>query len=211
MSETSTGPPSRVLRALRTPKCKKGLHISAIVFGFVCIGGCFVLASLTYILFGDCDGCETKAEDQAMVKIFRILATALFLLGILLIALSLCCKRTENSLAPQVVVSSIPAADLEKSPAPVLAYNHIPHRQAFVEENSAMALTDFVTTVNNIDEISSCNSSANAGFWTEEIDGPVTPPPTYEEALVMRWPIAVTVKENSSQNSEETGSLNTGL
>ncbi len=167
-----------------------------------------MLASLTYILFGDCEDCEQKSDDQAMVKVMRILATALFLLGILLIALSLCCKGTENSLAPQVVVSNIPAEDLEKSPAPILAYNHIPHRQAF-SEDAATALPEFATVVNNIDEIS--NSSANEGFWTEEIDGPVTPPPTYEEALVMRWP-TVDVKENGSQSSsDETNSIDTGL
>lgn len=215
MSETTTTSQSRVLRVLRSAKCKKGLHIAAIVFGFVCIGACFVLASLTYILFGDCDGCETKPEDQSLVKVMRILATVLFLLGILLIALSLCCKGTENSLAPQVAVSAIPAADLEKSPAPVLAYNHSPHRQAFAEdsatglaEDSATGLPEFLTVVNNIDETS--NSTANEGFWTEDIDGPVTPPPTYEEALVMRWP-TVTVKEINSQTSEQTDSFDTGL
>lgn len=166
-----------------------------------------MLASLTYILFGDCEDCETTSEDQSMVKVMRILATALFLLGILLIALSLCCKGTENSLAPQVVVSSIPAEDLEKSPAPILAYNHIPHRQAFGED-SATSLPEFATVVNNIDEIST--SSSNEGYWTEELDGPVTPPPTYEEALVMRWPTVV-VKENSSLSSDETNSIDTGL
>ena len=171
-----------------------------------------MLASLTYILFGDCDGCEMESDDKAMVKVLRILATASFLLGILSIALSLCCKGTSgNSLTPQVVVSQIPEADLEKSPAPVLAYNHIPHRQAFDAEDSAMSynLTEFVANADNIDEQGAYNS-ANAGFWTEEIDGPVTPPPTYDEALVMKWPV-VTVKENSSQNSEETVSFNTGL
>lgn len=171
-----------------------------------------MLASLTYILFGDCDGCEMESDDKAMVKVLRILATASFLLGILSIALSLCCKGTpSNSLTPQVVVSQIPEADLEKSPAPVLAYNHIPHRQAFDAEDSAMSynLTEFVANTDNIDEQGAYNS-ANAGFWTEEIDGPVTPPPTYEEALIMKWPV-VTVKENSSQNSEETVSFNTGL
>lgn len=213
MSETSTSRRSRVLQALRTPKFLKGLHILAIVLGFLCIGGCFVLASLTYILFGDCDGCEMESEDKATVKVLRILATASFLLGILSIALSLCCKGTaSNSLAPQVVVSPIPEADLEKSPAPVLAYNHIPHRQAFDPEDSATSysLTEFVANVDNINEQTAYNSSENAGFWTEEIDGPVTPPPTYEEALVMKWPV-LTVKENSLQNSEETDSFDTGL
>ena len=207
MSESTTTSQSRVLRVLRSAKCKKGLHITAIVFGFVCIGACFVLASLTYILFGDCEGCESKLEGQSMMRAMRILATVLFLLGILLIALSLCCKGTENSLAPQVAVSAIPAADLEKSPAPVLAYNHIPHRQAFAEDSST-GLPEFLTVVNNINETS--NSTANEGFWTEDIDGPVTPPPTYDEALVMQWP-TVTVKEINSQTSEQTDSFDTGL
>lgn len=192
-----------VLRTRRSAKCKKWLHVAAIVFGFVSIGGCFVLASLTYILFGDCEDCSTKAADQEMVKVMRILATVLFLLGILLIAMSLCCKGTENSLAPQTtVVSNIPVEDLEKSPAPVLAYNHIPHRQAFTELDGATNLPtlELTTTVDDIDEIS--NSSTNEGFWTEEIEGPITPPPSYEEALVMRWPIVV-VKENGANSSED--------
>lgn len=198
---------SGVLRVLRSAKCKKWLHIAAIVFGFVSIGGCFVLASLTYILFGDCEDCTPKPEDKDMVKIMRVLATVLFLLGILLIALSLCCKGTENSLAPQVVVSAIPAEDLEKTPAPILAFNHIPHRQAFVED-AATNLPEF-TTVRNIDEIG--NSSANEGFWTEEIDGPVTPPPSYEEALVMRWPTVVVTENGSLSSQDDTHSVDTGL
>ena len=196
---------SIVLRILRSAKCKKWLHVTAIVFGFVCIGGCFVLASLTYILFGDCEDCSPKQEDQDMVKVMRIMATVLFLLGILLIALSLCCKGTENSLAPQVVVSAIPAADLEKSPAPVLANNLIPHRLVIGEEAAtnlpAVELT--ATVINNIDEASN-SSLPNDGFWTEDI-GPITPPPAYEE--VMLWPAIVVVKPNSSQSDsiEDTG------
>lgn len=48
---------------LRLVKCKKGFYIVVIVFGFVCIGGCFVFVSFMYILFGDCEGCEIKLED----------------------------------------------------------------------------------------------------------------------------------------------------
>lgn len=207
---------SRVLRVVRSQKCKKWLHISAIVFGFLSIGGCFVLASLTYILFGDCEDCTPKPDDKEMVKIMRILATVLFLFGILLIALSLCCKGTTNSLAPQVVVSDIPPGDLEKSPAPILAETHTPHRQAFVEE-AATNPPDFVAALTiNANEIvprGSSNSSVNEGFWTEELeelDGPVTPPPSYEEALVMRWPNVV-VQEHGSQSEDSIHSEDTGL
>ncbi|XP_068688360.1 uncharacterized protein [Montipora foliosa] len=203
---------SGFLQTLRSAKFKKGLHIAAIVFGFLNIGGCFILASLTYILFGDCEDCSPNASDQEMVRNMRIFATVLFLLGILLIALSLCCKGPENSLAPtQVVISSIPAEDMEKTPAPVLGQNHAPHRPAFAEGEStnSPALRPTRTTVENVDETS--NSSANAGFWTEDNDGPITPPPTYEEAIVMRWPVVV-VREHGSQSSdEEAHSVDTGL
>lgn len=198
---------------LRSSKVRKGLHVAAIVFGFLSIGGCFVLASLTYILFGDCENCSSNANDQEMVRVMRIFATVLFLLGILLIALSLCCKGNGNSLTPsQVVVSSVPAEDMEKTPAPVLGNSHAPHRHAFAEEEStnSPALRRIRTTVENIDETE--NSVAeNAGFWTEEIDGPLTPPPSYEEALVMRWPVVV-VKENASHSSDDDAhSLDTGF
>lgn len=63
-----------------------------IVFGFLCIGGCFVFVSFMYILFGDCDGCEMELDDKVMVKVLRILVIVFFLLGIFLIVLLLCCK-----------------------------------------------------------------------------------------------------------------------
>ena len=183
---------SRVRQTLRSTRCRKTLNISAIVFGFVSIGGCFILATLTYVLFGDCDDCASNSDREAMVKYFRILATALFLIGILFIALSLCCRASDNSLSPQVVISSVPEGDLEKTPAPVLPYNHIPHRHPLDLPDSH----ECFVTVENLDEVGP-SVNVNAGYWTEEIDGPTTPPPTYQQALEM-----LRINQGESQSTE---------
>ena len=173
-----------VLRTLLSERYKKWLSIGTIVLGFVCIGECFILVSLSYILFRDCEHCEPKAEDQGKIKLMRVLATVLFLLGIFMICLSVRCKVRENSLAPQVVVSEIPAGDLEKSPAPVQLYNHLPRRQAFVVDactatNSVLDVELTTTSVNDVIE----NSMADVWSSSETIHGPVTPPPSYEDVM----------------------------
>ena len=79
----------------------------------------------------------------------------------------------------EVVVSSIPAGDLEKSPAPILPYNHVLHREPFAE-SSSIDLPDYFTAVRNIGEV---NLSMDAEVWTE--GSPEIPPPCYEQALEM--------------------------
>lgn len=164
-----------VLRKLLSRRCKKWLQVATIVLGFVSIGECFILVSLSYILFRDCEDCKPKAEDQRKIKLMRVSATVLFLIGILIIALSMRCKVRKNSLAPQVVVSEIPAEDLEKSPAPVLPYNHLPRRQAFV--------VDACAATNSVPDVELENSMAYEWSSSEGIDGPVTPPPSYEDVM----------------------------
>ena len=90
-------------------------------------------------------------------------------------------KKREHSSA-EVVVSAIPAEDLEKSPTPLLPYNHIPHHP-FVEASSRN-LPDYFTAVYNTREVS---SNLSEGFWTEDIDDSdlENPPPCYEQALKM--------------------------
>ena len=102
-------------------------------------------------------------------------AVVFFVLGgsVLLV----CHQRRQRQSAPQVVVSDIPAGDLEKSPAPILPYNHIPHYQPFVEVAFG-DLPDYFSVVQNIDNF------YPAGSWTEELDVSEHEnlPPSYESA-----------------------------
>lgn len=176
-----------VLRIFQSEKCKKWLFIAAIVLGFLSIAECIILVSLSYILFRDGENSSSQVEDQEMAKVMRMVAILSLILGIVLIVLSLGCKPPKRSVASQVVVSPVPAEDLEKSPAPTLGSNYAPRipREAFVE-NAANNVTvvELRAPVNDIHEIN--NSSVNAGFWSvEEIEGGITPPPSYDEAIVM--------------------------
>ncbi|CAH3159619.1 unnamed protein product, partial [Porites lobata] len=83
-----------------------------------------------------------------------------------------------------VVVSEVPIEDLEKSPAPILPYNHIPHRSAICQACST-DLPDYFIAISNVSEVS---PQLSEGFWTEDIDTSDDengPPPCYEQALRM--------------------------
>ncbi|CAH3189880.1 unnamed protein product, partial [Porites evermanni] len=103
--------------------------------------------------------------------------------------------NTEND--ADVVISEIPAEDLEKSPAPVIPYNHIPHYSPFVQPSSR-DLPDYFTTMQN----------SNGGdlpdyytFCTEYV--PTTPPPCYEEALEMTLMAIPVSNEEKDAHFEE--------
>lgn len=94
-----------------------------------------------------------------------------------------CHKRLRKQSSTRVVVSVIPVEDLQKSPAPILPFNHIPDHPPFVGASS-MDLPDYFTAVHNTREVS---PYLNAKFWTENIDESEleNPPPCYEQALKM--------------------------
>ena len=91
-------------------------------------------------------------------------------------------KLRHNSGA-QVVISEIPAADLEKSPAPILPYNHIPHHEPFagVSISSSIDLPDYFSTVQNTYKD---HQSVAVEIWSEDVDNE-SPPPSYEQALYL--------------------------
>ncbi|CAH3189883.1 unnamed protein product, partial [Porites evermanni] len=97
-----------------------------------------------------------------------------------------CNKRHRpESNSVDVVVSEIPMEDLEKSPAPILPYNHIPHRPIRAEACST-DLPDYFIAISNVPNVSS--RLGQRGFWTEDIDNSDDendPPPCYEQALRM--------------------------
>ena len=107
-----------------------------------------------------------------------------------------------------VVVSEIPMEDLEKSPAPILPYNHIPHRPVCAEACST-DLPDYFRAISNVPKVSP--HLGQRGFWTEDIDNSDNekdPPPCYEQALRMYGLISIESADLEDQhqqvNSEDT-------
>ena len=107
-----------------------------------------------------------------------------------------------------VVVSEIPMEDLEKSPAPILPYNHIPHRPVCAETCST-DLPDYFSAISNVPKVSP--HLGQRGFWTEDIDNSDNekdPPPCYEQALRMYGLISIESADLEDQhqqvNSEDT-------
>jgi len=145
------------------------LHL---LLAFFCI-----TASVALFMFRQ--GLLNTNFSNILVVILGIVATVLFLFGVCLIIIFL--RRRLHS-PTQVVISSIPDEDLDKSPAPILPYSHVPHRLPFVVKACSTGLPDYFTANQKFDE-ATFDSSLNADVWTEDVPG--TPPPCYEEALEM--------------------------
>ena len=158
--------------------CKRRLVFSVVAFAFICIAMSAATLGVVFQLFtfpSDCVSCRSH------FRLLGIVTAALFAAGLLILStrlLMLCYERRHINTTPQVVVSLIPAEDLEKSAAPILPFVHVPHRQPYIETSSIDSLPDYFTVVQNPDEV---YSSMDAGVWTE--NAPESPPPSYEEAL----------------------------
>ena len=141
-------------------------YYGAIFSGFFCIVSCFVLAALTYALFNDCDDCSGDSSKSILVKSLRILATGLFLVGVVAIVMSLCCRHSERA-DLSTVVSEIPDFSLEKTPASTL--NHDGSRSHRRPEWPLLPV-----------------SHCDLVDYGDRREG-LTPPPTYEEAINLQW------------------------
>ena len=107
--------------------------------------------------------------------------------------------RPESS-SVDVVVSEIPMEDLEKSPAPVLPYNHIPHRLVCAEA-CCTDLPDYFMAISNVPKVSP--HLGQRGFWTEDIDNSddeKDPPPCYEQAVRMYGLISIEYADLEDQH-----------
>ena len=114
-----------------------------------------------------------------------------------------CNKRHRpESNSIDVVVSEIPMEDLEKSPAPILPYNHIPHRPVCAEA-CCTDLPDYFMAISNVPKVSP--HLAQRGFWTEDIDNSddeKDPPPCYEQALRMYGLISIESTDLEDQHKQ---------
>lgn len=156
------------------PKFSKNAKTLGLSFVFFCIIASVVLFAAVAMSLRDCPDCNPSSP--MLVSMMTILATLLFFLGIsILTAFCRSCGKRKNSLTrtPRVVISSIPAEDLENSPARRLPYRQVQHRQpAFVVKTSQLDLPDYFTAIQNTGEL---NSSLHAAAQ----------PPSYEEAVAI--------------------------
>ena len=159
---------------LTSSKCRKRLFSSAIAFAFLSIAAsATILVPVLVMFIEQCAGCRSYFTLLGAVSI------ALCINGLLILLTIVCCKRWKNSPTPPVVVSLIPAEDLEKSASPILHYNQVPHHRPFIE-TSSIDLPDYFTVVQNPDE---GFLYVDADVLSENV--PETPPPCYEEAFEM--------------------------
>ena len=110
-------------------------------------------------------------------------------------------KRGQNNTTDdtlQAVISLIPPEDLEKSPAPILPYNHIPRAPMFEKKVPAVLDSPDYYTVPNFDEF---YSAMDEYIWSADV--PETPPPCYAQALEMTLLTAVAVELEKEVQSED--------
>ena len=181
------------------PRCKGRI---CFVFALLCLGASGISLFFMFLLFTPCTNCESPNRDLGAGKICGGVSLLLFLVGGLSLALYRKHERRCPGSTTQVIVSRIPAEDLEKSPAPTLPYYHTPHYQPtdLHDEPSSTDLPEYFTSSKNSNEVESCSGdlpdyrsavqnidevylSFEVGFWTEDV--PKTPPPCYEQALEM--------------------------
>lgn len=131
--------------------------------------------------------CNTKEKDDCgeskLTVVGKICGGALVIIFVGSGAVVIARNKRQRKMR-DVVVSEIPREDLEKSPAPILSYNHIPHRPAICQACST-DLPDYFIAISNASEVS---PQLSEGFWTEDIDSSDDengPPPCYEQALRM--------------------------
>ena len=174
MTEYNEGPAIwRVSKVTRRVLCVIG-----VVAAFLCFAESSATFTAIFVVF--CSHCSRPAAVSLSAIGITILYFVIF--G---------CREGDNTENDaDVVISEIPAEDVEKSPAPVIPYNHIPHYSPFVQPSSR-DLPDYFTTMQNsnggdLPDYYSILQNGNGAqlFADAEISGD-TSPPCYEKALEM--------------------------
>ena len=168
--------------------------VAVFVIAWMCIVVLSVLLALMKVSAKPCNSKETDDCNQSTISLVGKICGGVFILFFVVIgaAVIACNKRHRpESNSVGVVVSEIPMEDLEKSPAPILPYNHIPHRPVCAEA-CCTDLPDYFMAISNVPKVSP--HLGQRGFWTEDIDNSddeKDPPPCYEQALRMYGLISI--------------------
>ena len=181
--------------ALRWSKCRTIILPAVLVFGFFCLVGAFVLLFLMFSFFMPCPSneddpkssqCKHSLKPNKEGGIFGGVAVILIIIGVIIISVGH--KNMKRVKSVEVVVSEIPAQDLEKTPAASsLNYGQarIPRHEpaSFVADSHSIDLPDYFTIVQQNSE--DVYPSVDVAFWTEDRDvsDDENPPPCYEQAL----------------------------
>ena len=188
--------------------------VAVFVIAWMCIVT-VVLSVLLALMKVSAKPCNSKEKDDCsqstIALVGKICGGALIVFFVVsgVVFIIACNKRHRpESNSTDVVVSEIPMEDLEKSPAPILPYNHIPHRPVCVEA-CCTDLPDYFIAISNVPKVSP--HLTQRGFWTEDIDNSddeKDPPPCYEQALRMYGLISIEYADLEDQhqqgNSEDT-------
>lgn len=194
-------------RQQRRRRRRRVINGTLICIGIILIIGCFVMASYSYIFLEDCKQCPSKREVD-VAKIFRFLSAGLFLIGVFLVAFSLCTYHGERNetfgnsdlrrISLQTVACVISEAAMEKSPSvfcgaysnPVLNCSisdltePVPERTSGVAH--VIAVSCYRNDVNEV-EASTTRGSLNPNLLELRTDEDIiNPPPSYQEALTMQ-------------------------
>ena len=185
--------------------------VTFFVVAWICIVVLSILLALMKVSAKSCNSEEKDDCSQSTIALVGKICGGVFILFFVVsgAAVIACNKRHRpESNSVDVVVSEIPMEDLEKSPAPILPYNHIPHRPVCAEACST-DLPDYFIAISNVPNVSP--HLRLRGFWTEDIDNSDDendPPPCYEQALIMYGLISIESAELEDQhqqgNSEDT-------
>ena len=181
--------------ALRWSKCRTIILPAVLVFGFFCLLGAIVLLVLMFSFFVPCPSneddpksahCKRSSKSNRPGGIFGGVAVILIIIGVIIIIVGQ--KNMKRVKSVQVVVSEIPAQDLEKTPAASsfnCGQNRIPRYEpaSFVADSHSIDLPDYFTIVQQNSE--DVYPSVDVAFWTEDRDvsDDENPPPCYEQAL----------------------------
>ena len=167
---------------------RRVLYVIGVVAAFLCFAGSSATFTAIFVVF--CSHCSRP--NSLLVWLNGLAAVSLAAIGITILYFVIFgCREGDNTENDaDVVISEIPAEDVEKSPAPVIPYNHIPHYSPFVQPSSR-DLPDYFTTIQNsnggdLPDYYSILQKGNGAqlFVDAEISGDITPP-CYEKALEM--------------------------
>lgn len=184
-------------------KRRRVLKCLSIFVGIVLIIGCFVMASYSYIFLDDCkeSSChDASPEEITTAKVFRFISAGLFIIGIFMVAFSLCTNKGEREvenladlrrISLHTVACVISEAAKEKTPS-------ILSSQAYINSGLHCSVPglngipeDSIIRNNGDPELLTSCSTLEAvsirGLFDKSLLN-LTPPPSYMEALRMQIP-----------------------